>query len=155
MTTFADNKVNMDHLMKSVSEKLLKGENAGYKRSPFSRMFSKVFLKVVKTLTNVQNTCIIYASKSAQIIRLININPFSKRQFFYSSKLKEFADDNCKFDKNGRKVFKWEENTMGKRRNCSLRAFFSFPTVFSKKLMLQIVKTRACLEKGSSWTEGK
>ena len=31
-----------------------------------------------------------------------------------SSKLKKFADDNFKFDKNGRKLFKWVENTVGK-----------------------------------------
>ena len=33
---------------------------------------------------------------------------------FDSSKLKEFADDNFKFDKNGRKLSKWEENIVGK-----------------------------------------
>ena len=30
-----------------------------------------------------------------------------------SSKLKEFADDNFKFDKKGRKLSKWVENTVG------------------------------------------
>ena len=31
-----------------------------------------------------------------------------------SSKLKEFADDYFKFDENGRKLSKWDENTVGK-----------------------------------------
>ena len=33
----------------------------------------------------------------------------------------------------------------GKRRNCSLRAIFPFPTVFSKDLYCRQVKTRVCL----------
>ena len=50
---------------------------------------------------------------------------FPKRQILCSSKLKEFADDKFKFDKNGRKLSKWVEK-------CSLRAISPFPTVFSK-----------------------
>ena len=33
---------------------------------------------------------------------------------FYSSKLTEFADDNFKFDENGRKFSKEVENTVGR-----------------------------------------
>ena len=40
--------------------------------------------------------------------------PFPKRQILDISKLKECTDDNFKFDKNGRKFSKWEENTVGK-----------------------------------------
>ena len=35
-------------------------------------------------------------------------------QILDSSKLKEFADDNFKFDENGRKLSKWVENTVAK-----------------------------------------
>ena len=59
--------------------------------------------------------------------------PITRRQILDSSKLKEFADDNFKFDENGRKLSKQVENT-GKRRNCSFRAISPFPTVFSKGL---------------------
>ena len=38
----------------------------------------------------------------------------SNRQILDSSKLKEFADNNFKFDKNGRKFSKRVENTEGK-----------------------------------------
>ena len=44
--------------------------------------------------------------------------PFPKQQIFDSSKMKEFADDNSKFDENGRKFSKWVENNMGKDLNC-------------------------------------
>ena len=40
--------------------------------------------------------------------------PITRRQILDSSKLKEFADDNFKFDDNGRNLSKWVENTAGK-----------------------------------------
>ena len=58
--------------------------------------------------------------------------PFPKWQILDSSKRKEFADDNLKFNENGRK--KW--------------AISPFPAVFSKDLYCRHVKTRACLGKG-------
>ena len=64
-----------------------------------------------------------------------------------SSKLKEFADDNFKFDENG-KVIQTGRKQCGKRRNCSLRAISPFPAVFSKDLYCRHVKTRPCLGKG-------
>ena len=42
------------------------------------------------------------------------IHVLTRRQILDSSKLKEFADDNFKFDKNGRKLHKLVENTVGK-----------------------------------------
>ena len=48
-----------------------------------------------------------------------------------SSKLNESADDNFKFNENGRKFSKSVENTVGKR-DCSLQALSPFPTMFSK-----------------------
>ena len=71
-----------------------------------------------------------------------------RRQFLDSAKLKEFADDNFKFDKNGRKSSKRVENTVGKRRNCSLRAISPFPTVFSKGLFPRGVKRCHCVGMG-------
>ena len=72
---------------------------------------------------------------------------FPKRQILDSSELKEFADDNFKFDENSRKLSKQVENTVGKGQKCSLRAMAPFPTVFSKDLYCRHVKTRACLGK--------
>ena len=45
---------------------------------------------------------------------VLGFNPITKRQILDSSKLKEFADDNFKFDENGRKLSKQVENTVGK-----------------------------------------
>ena len=64
-----------------------------------------------------------------------------------SSKLTEFADNNSKFDKNGRKFSKWVENTVGKGEIARYKQFLVFP-VFSKDLYCKHVKTRACLGKG-------
>ena len=57
--------------------------------------------------------------------------PFPKRQILDSPKVKEFAADNFEFDDNGGKISQRVENTVGKRRNCSLRAISPFPSVFS------------------------
>ena len=43
------------------------------------------------------------------------------------SKLKEFADDNFKFDENGRKFFEQVENTMGKGEIARFEQFLLFP----------------------------
>ena len=48
-----------------------------------------------------------------------DVNPFPNDKILDSSKLKDFAEDNFKFDENGITFSKWVENT-GKRRNCSL-----------------------------------
>ena len=59
----------------------------------------------------------------------------------------EFADNNFKFDENGRKFFKWVENTVEKGEIAHYEQFILFPTVFSKDLYCRHVKTRACLGK--------
>ena len=63
-----------------------------------------------------------------------------KRQILDNSKFKAFADDNSKFDENGRKFSKKDRKHCGKRRNCSLRAISPLPTVFSKDLYFRLVK---------------
>ena len=49
-----------------------------------------------------------------------------------SSKLKEFANDNFKFDENGRKLFKRLENTVGKGEIAHYEQFLFFPQCFQK-----------------------
>ena len=65
--------------------------------------------------------------------------PFPKRQILDYSKQREFADNNFKLDKTGRRFFKLAEKT-GKKRNCSLRAISPFPTVFSEACTANTVK---------------
>ena len=47
-----------------------------------------------------------------------------------SSKLKEFADDNFKFDENGRKFSKPLKNTVGKGEIARHEQFLLFPQCF-------------------------
>ena len=49
-----------------------------------------------------------------------------------SSKLKEFADDNFKFDENGRKLSKQVENNVGKGEIAHYEQFLLFPQCFQK-----------------------
>ena len=58
------------------------------------------------------------------------------------------AEDNFKFDENGRKFIQMDRKYCGKRRNCLLAAISPFPTVYTKDLYCRYVKTRACLGKG-------
>ena len=51
-------------------------------------------------------------------------------QILDSSKLKYFADDNFKFDENGRKFSKWVENTVGKGEIARYEQFLLFPRCF-------------------------
>ena len=65
---------------------------------------------------------------------------FPKRQILDSFKLKEFADDNFKFDENSRKlskrvkntVGKGEINTVGKGEIARYEQFLLFPQCFQK-----------------------
>ena len=58
-------------------------------------------------------------------------NPFPNDKF-KTSKLKEFADDNFKFDYNGGKFSKWLENTVGKGEIARYKQFLLFPLCFQK-----------------------
>ena len=49
-----------------------------------------------------------------------------------SSKLKDFADDNFKFDENGRQLSKQVENTVGKGEIARYEQFLLFPQCFQK-----------------------
>ena len=54
------------------------------------------------------------------------------KQILDSSKMKEFADDNSKFDENGRQFFKQVENTVGKREIACYEQFLLFSQCFQK-----------------------
>ena len=54
----------------------------------------------------------------------ISCSPFPKQQILDSSKPKPFADDNSKFDENGKKFSKQIENTVGKGEIACYEKFF-------------------------------
>ena len=67
--------------------------------------------------------------------------PFPKREILDSSKLKEFADDNFKYDENDendRKFLKWVENTVGTEEIARNEQFLLFPHCFQKKSVFNL-----------------
>ena len=60
-----------------------------------------------------------------------HLNSFPN-DIFDSSKLKQFADDNIRFDENGGKFSKWVENTVGKGEIAPYEQFLLFPQCFQK-----------------------
>ena len=64
--------------------------------------------------------------------RPFQINPFPNDNILQWSKLKEFADNNCEFDENGRHFAKWVENTVGKGEIARYKQFLLFPQCFQK-----------------------
>ena len=65
-----------------------------------------------------------------------------------SSKLKAFADNNFKFDENGRYFSKPVENAVGKREITCYEQFLFFHSVFKRLVHQTRKKNRACLGKG-------
>ena len=55
-----------------------------------------------------------------------------RRQILDSSKLKEFVNNNFKFDENGRKLSKGVENTVEKGEIACFEQFLLFPQCFQK-----------------------
>ena len=66
--------------------------------------------------------------------------PFPKRQILDCTKLKEFADDNFKFDEKCRKFTKWVENTAGKGEIVRYEQFLLFQQCFQKTLLADTLK---------------
>ena len=78
---------------------------------------------------------------------------FPKRQILDSSKLKEFADDICKFDENGSKFSKRIENTVGKGE-ITHEQFLLSHSVF-KSIMLQTRRNKDLFGKELSNDKGR
>ena len=72
-----------------------------------------------------KNNCIL---KILRGNRFLNPFPNHKVQTFQT----EFADENFKFDANGRKFSKWVENTVGKGEIAHYEQFLLFPQSFQK-----------------------
>ena len=89
-----------------------------------------------------QQACFPGASKGAIVWEWVNplpddkfygltLNPLPDEKILDWSKLKQFADDNFKFDENGTKFFNLE-NTVGKREIARYEQFFLFPQCFQQ-----------------------
>ena len=62
----------------------------------------------------------------------MHFNRFPKRQILDSSKLKDFADDDFKFDENSRKISKRVENIVGKGEIARYEQFLLLSRCFQK-----------------------
>ena len=78
---------------------------------------------------------------------LVKSKLFPKGQILDSSKLKELADNNFKFEENSAKFSKRVENNVGKREIPCYEQFLLFQQCF-KDLYSRHLNTRACLGKG-------
>ena len=120
MKQSADDNFNFDENIRKFSKRVEntvgKGEIALYEQF---LLFPQCF----------QKACFPGASKG--VIAWEGVNPFLNGKF-KTSKLKEFADDNLKFDDNDRKFSKWVENTVGKGEIACYEQFLLFPRCFQK-----------------------
>ena len=119
---------------------MLSGQNmdmeTGYKeRWYFCSQFSNIFFQSVLCLQGVfeNNRKAEEAfSPLPTIFKFLHFKLFFKRQILDSRKMKEFADDNFKFDENGRKFFKRVKTTVGKREIACFEQFLLFPQCYQK-----------------------
>ena len=70
--------------------------------------------------------------------------PITRRQILDSSKLKEFADDNFKFDENGEKVIQMGRNTVGKGEIARYEQFLLSHSVFKRLVSQRRQKVSLC-----------
>ena len=62
----------------------------------------------------------------------LKVNPLPDNNILDWSKLKQFADDNFKFDENSRNFSKQVENTVDKGKIARYEEFLLFPQCFQK-----------------------
>ena len=81
--------------------------------------------------------------------KTLTVNPFPNDKFLDSSKLKEFADDNLKFDGNGGKFSERIGKTVGKEEIARHEQFLLFRRYFQKTCgLLHICKNLGLFGKG-------
>ena len=73
--------------------------------------------------------------QTAYLTLSFTVLTITRRQILDSSKLKEFADDNFKFDENGRKLSKQVENTVRNREIARYELFLLFQQFFFKRIV--------------------
>ena len=75
---------------------------------------------------------------------VLSLSQMTNFRLFQTEK---FADNNFKFDENGRMFSRQVENTVGKEGIVRYEQILPFPQCFQKTYCIH-VKTRACLGKG-------
>ena len=98
---------------------------------------------VFNTLFNIIFSYIMAASAPIHAF-LEFLYPITRRQILDTCKLKEFADDNFKFDENGRKLSKHVGNTVGKGEIAHYKQFLLFPKIFKRLVSQRHQKVLLC-----------
>ena len=80
----------------------------------------------------------------AEMYLFIYINSVQNNKFLDSSKLKEYADDNFKFEGNGKKFSKRVEDTAGKGEMVCSKQFLLFPQCFQDLLTAAVAYWLEC-----------
>ena len=89
-------------------------------------------LERLRGLTCADTYLHIHSTPFSKSMAHVYINPLPDNKFLDSFKLKEFADDNFRFDENGIKLSKWVENTVRKGEIARNVQFLLFPQCFQK-----------------------
>ena len=85
-------------------------------------------------------TCLVQPVSSLCIDSSKTLNPLPDNKILDLSKLKEFTDDNFRFDENGRNLSKLVENTVGTGEIALYEQFLLFPQCFQKACFLGVSK---------------
>ena len=64
------------------------------------------------------------------MIEIIYLDPFTNNRLYRFPKVKQFADDNFKFDEKGKKFYTRVENTVRKEEIAHYGQFLLFPQCF-------------------------
>ena len=86
--------------------------------------------KIIKLETFHLSNTMLGIWSSTKLCGWVTLLTLSQTTNLDSSKLKEFADNNFKFNENGRKSSKRLENTVEKGDIAHYEKFFLFPTMF-------------------------
>ena len=84
------------------------------------------------SLSNPYNTKLTLERFNFETMYFFNPLPITRWQILDSSKLKEFADNNFKFDENGRRLSERVENTVGMGEIARCEQFLRFPQCVQK-----------------------
>ena len=93
---------------------------------------SSMFASLSDTLTKSTLKSQYIFSSTEKVFTIRKLITLSQTTYFRLFKLKEFADDNFKFDENGRMFSKQVENTVGKGEIAHYEQFLLFPWCFQK-----------------------
>ena len=124
--------------LESQSPRSSKYSNSPYKKKQTNNLLRQISSRVPLYQNILKNIFLsypsrfcIFESKTATVWQS-HIKPFPQQQILYSSKLKDTADNDFKFEENGGKCSSRVENSVGKGEIAQYDQFLLFPQCFQK-----------------------